>query len=238
MTPSAHRLGPRSRRTTARTGRRMPASRRAVMSQITVSTPKATIQYAPDHLTAVVRPSSTPAPNRHHRAPSAMPAQLVGDRSVADRGRQPGPHLVPVGDHAGEGAEHEHRLEDVQQGGPGLDVADAVADQQHAGDAAEQGGPGHPADHPDDQQDADDAGHRGRQPPAGRGVAEQPLADGDQLLAERRVHDDAEALVVLDAAVAQDLLRPGSRSTSRRTAACRRPCCCPGRPIGRPRRSR
>ena len=54
----------------------MPASRRAVMSQITVSTPKATIQYAPDHFTAVVRPSSTPAPNRHQRAPSAMPGPV------------------------------------------------------------------------------------------------------------------------------------------------------------------
>ena len=69
--------GTRSRRTTARTGRRIPASRRAVMSQITVSRPKATIQYAPDHFTAVVRPSSTPAPNRHQRAPSAIPARWV-----------------------------------------------------------------------------------------------------------------------------------------------------------------
>ena len=61
----------------------------------------------------------------------------------------------------------------------------------------------------DHQQHQDDAAHRAGEPPAQPVVAEQRLADRDQLLADRRMHHQPVAGVVLDAVVVQHL--PGLR---------------------------
>ena len=75
--------------------------------------------------------------------------------------------------------------------------------------AAEQRRPGEPAGDADHQQHGHRPGQRRRGAPAPAVVAEQPLADRDELLAQRGVHDQLVAGVVLDAAVAQHL--PGLR---------------------------
>ena len=82
---------------------------------------------------------------------------------------------------------------------------------------------------PDHEQHGHRAGQRGRGAPAPAVVAEQPLADRDELLAQRRVHDELVAGVVLDAAVAQHLPGLRRRSASRRRPGCRRPWAGPAR---------
>jgi hypothetical protein len=116
-------------------------------------------------------------------------------------------HQVPVAQQTRERGEHEQRREDVQHAHPGLQVAHTVTDQQDAGDRAEQCRAGQPPRDPDDQQDHDRAGGRGREAPADAVVAEQPFADRDEVLAHRRVHGQFVAGVVLEAAVAQHLPR-------------------------------
>ena len=54
-------------------GRGTRYCRRAAMSNASVITPKNTTKYSPDHFVAQANPSSTPAPNRHHRTPSRGP---------------------------------------------------------------------------------------------------------------------------------------------------------------------
>ena len=46
----------------------------------TLITPKNSTKYSPDHLVAQARPSSTPAPNRHHRTPSRGPQRVSATR--------------------------------------------------------------------------------------------------------------------------------------------------------------
>ena len=43
------------------------------MSNASVITPKNATKYSPDHFVAQANPSSTPAPNRHHRTPILGP---------------------------------------------------------------------------------------------------------------------------------------------------------------------
>ena len=148
------------------------------------------------------------------------PGCLV-DAAVQQRVVHPCPHLVAVDDQCAEGRHDEEDLEAVQQGGARRHERDPVGDQQQPGDSADQRraadpshGPGHQGDHHHAQQ-------RAGEPPAEAVVAEDRLADRDQLLAEpadgppdrnrgcpRRLNCAASA-------------RPAARSASRRRSAFR-----------------
>ena len=59
---------------------RMPAMRRALRSQKTVSRPKPARKNRADHLVPTARPRQTPAARRHHRMPSQGPASELERR--------------------------------------------------------------------------------------------------------------------------------------------------------------
>ena len=124
-----------------------------------------------------------PAPGRTGRRRSGRPRplQVVG---------QPVAEPVPVGGQAGDRRDQEERQEDVEQGDPRHHEGQPVEGQQQPGEAADQGRPGHPADQPDGDQDQQRAEDQRREPPAERVHPEHLLADGDQPLADRRVHDE------------------------------------------------
>src|SRR6476661_1625577 len=73
ITTSVYNDGPRSRRTAPSHGLGTRYCLRALMSNASVIRPKNTMKYSPDHFVAQANPSSTPAPNRHHRTPSRGP---------------------------------------------------------------------------------------------------------------------------------------------------------------------
>jgi hypothetical protein len=127
--------------------------------------------------------------------------------ALGDDASHPGPYVVAVAQQRGERGDHEHRRERVEHPYPRLDEGHPVADEQDAGDAAEQRGAGEPARGTDDQQHGQGAGQRCRDAPAEPVVSEDHLADGDELLAQRRMDDEFVARVVLHAAVAQHLPR-------------------------------
>ena len=161
----------------------------------------------PDHFTAQPEPEQHPGgqPPPAHAHPRAE--RRVPDPAFGDDAGHAGADVVAVADERGERGDHEQRGEDVEHAHAALDVRQPVADQQHARDRAQQRGAGEPAADPDDEHDAQHARQRRREPPADGVVAEQRLADRDELLAQRRVDHELEAGVVLDAAVAQHLPR-------------------------------
>src|SRR5688572_27454648 len=69
----AYNDGPRSRRNAPIHGLGTRYCLRAAMSNARVITPKNATKYSPDHFVAQANPSSTPAPNRHHRTPILGP---------------------------------------------------------------------------------------------------------------------------------------------------------------------
>ena len=89
------------------------------------------------------------------------------------------------------------------------DELEAVERHQQAGQAADDGAAEHPARGPGDDQHRERAEERGREAPAERGiavgvsgavdVAEHPLADGHQPLAERGVDGEARTDAVIAA---------------------------------------
>ena len=117
--------------------------------------------------------------------------------------------LVPVHHQRTERRYHEHGHEVVKQCGPGGDEADSVADREHARDSADQRRTTDPPDDTNHQRHQDDAEHCTAQSPAQAGVAEHRLAECNQLFADRRMHHQAEAGIVLHAVVVQHL--PGLR---------------------------
>ena len=161
----------------------------------------------PDHFTAQPEPEQHPGgqPPPAHAHPRAE--RRIADPALGDDPGHAGADVVAVADERGEPGHHEQRREDVEHPHPALDVRQAVADQQHARDRAQQRGAGEAAPDPDDEHDAQHARQRRRDPPSDGVVAERGLAERDQLLAERRMDDQLEAGVVLDAAVAQHLPR-------------------------------
>ena len=118
-------------------------------------------------------------------------------------------NLIAVDDQRAERRDHEEREEAVEQRGPRRDEADAVADEQHPGDAADQCRAADPPHDPHHQRHQDHAEHRAGEPPAQAVVTEDRLAEGDQLLADRGMNDQAVAGVVFHPVVVQHL--PGLR---------------------------
>ena len=131
-------------------------------------------------------PRHTPAASRHGRQPSRGPSAPV---SVVEPGCQPLARPVAVDDQGAERRQHPEHQQGVEQRGAAVHVLQAVEREQQPGDAAEQRRAEQPAADARDHQDGERAGDGGREPPAERGHAEQPLAGGDDPLADRRVHD-------------------------------------------------
>lgn len=117
----------------------------------------------------------------------------------------PRANLVPVDDQRSEGRDHEEREEPVQQRGPRCHEAHSVADHQHSGDAADQSRPADAPDGPGHHHHQTHTQQRAGEPPPQAGVAEQGLADGDQLFADRRMDDQAEPRIVFDPVVVEGL---------------------------------
>ena len=117
-------------------------------------------------------------------------------------------HRVAVDHETGDGAEHEHLQEDVEQADPREREGEPVEGEQQAGQEAEQGRPRQPPGQSHEDDDRDGPGHRAREPPAQRVVAEQLLAGRDQPLAQWRVDDEGVAAVVLEAP-GEELVRLG-----------------------------
>ena len=109
----------------------------------------------------------------------------------------PGPHPVAVDHQAGHRADHEGLQEDVEQPDPADGEREPVQRHQQARDQPEQGGTGEPAGQPGQHDHRDGPGDQAGEPPAGAVVAEDPDAQGDQQLAQRRVDDEGVAAVVL-----------------------------------------
>ncbi len=137
------------------------------------------------------------------------PVRVVADPVLGDHQRHPGAHVVAVAEQREERGDHEQGGEHVEHAHPRLHVGQAVAGQQQPGQAAERRGPGEPPGRAHDQQHGQHPGQRRRDPPADTVVAERHLAERDQLLAQRGVHDLLVGGVVLDPAVAHHL--PGLR---------------------------
>ena len=149
----------------------------------------------------------TPPASRQGRGPSVG---TPSDRSTpsASKPASRDAHLVAVENQRAEAGDDEQLQEDVEQRDAGLHDREPVEGEQQAGDAAENVGPEHPAGDADQQQHADDPGQRRGETPADLVVAEDRRRPGDQPLAQRRVHDEHVAAVVL-VPVAQQLLRLG-----------------------------
>ena len=182
---------------------------RAATSNATVISPKNTTKYRPDHFVAQARPkqhagAEPPPPHPEARAP-----RRLGDPALEQRDVHALADLVAVDDQAAERGDDEHRQEAVQQCGARGDEADPVGDQQQTGDAADQRGPADATRDARHQQHEDHAADRTGESPAQAVVAEDRLADRDQLLADRWVHHQPVAGVVLDAVVVHHL--PGLR---------------------------
>ena len=141
--------------------------------------------------------------------PEAGPPRSVGDAALEQDVVHARTHLVAVDDQRAEGRHHEHHQEDVQKRRASRDEADAVGDEQQTGDAADQRGAGDSPDDPRHQHHQDDAADRAGESPAQPAVTEQRLAEGQQFLADGRVHHQAVSGVVLDTVVAKHL--PGLR---------------------------
>ncbi len=186
-----------------------PAARRAPRSQARTRAPKASdvpdaVPLAGDRgaqAQARGRPAASGSPAAGRAGP-ARPSR-AGSSGVG-RGGQPGPGPVPVDDQQAEGGQHPEHDEDVEDRGPAQHELQAVQRHQQPGDAAEQGRAGHPADDPGQHQDGQRADQRDREPPAERGQPEQPLADRDHHLAERRVRDQLALGAGQDVRAARD----------------------------------
>ena len=98
-------------------------------------------------------------------------------------------HLVPVDDQRAERSEHQERQETVEQRGACHHKADPIGDQQHSGDRADQRRTADATHDPDDQRHHQHAEDRAGETPPQPVVAEDGLADRDQLLADRRMDD-------------------------------------------------
>ena len=165
------------------------------------------VDARPLHRTAQPEQHAGREPPPAHAEPGAVGG--VVDPALGQHDGQAGADVVAVADQRGEGGEGEQGREDVEHAHARLDVGEPVADQEHARDGPEQRGAGEPAGDADDEQHHDRPGQRRRRAPAPAVVAEQELADRDQLLAQRRMDHQLVAGVVLDTAVAQHL--PGLR---------------------------
>ncbi len=221
ISTSAYSDGPTSRRNVPSHGRgtRYCAARGDVERH--VITPKNSTKYRPTTWFAQASPSSTPAPNRHHRTPEPRAPRRLADAALEQRDVHALAHLVAVDDQAAERGDDEQRQEPVEQRGARGDEADPVGDQQQPGDAADERGP---ADAPRDahhQQHQDDAAHRAGEPPAparcsrrsprrSRSAACRPAdaPPGRSRGCPRRRGCAASA-------------RPAARSASRRRSGCR-----------------
>ena len=113
--------------------------------------------------------------------------------------------LIAVDDQRAERGKHQERQESVEQRGARHHEADPVGNDQQPRDRADERRAADPPHDPHHQRHHDDSEHRAGEPPAQPGVAEQRLADRDQLLAHRRMHDQAVTGVVLDPVVVQHL---------------------------------
>ena len=133
----------------------------------------------------------------------------VVDPTVQPRNLHAHPDLVAIDHQRAEGPHHEHRHENVEQCGAAGHEADAVGDDEQTGDGADHGRAADPPDDAGHQHRQDHPEHGCAEPPAQAGVAAYRLAEGDQVLAQRGVHHQTEARVVLHSEVVQQL--PGLR---------------------------
>ena len=190
-------------------GRSTRYCRRAATSNASVITPKNTTKYSPDHFVAQANPSSTPAPNRHHRTPSRGPhgvsAMRPSSSATCNRSRTWSRSTISAPNAATTNTVRKPSSSAVRD----ATKLTPSAIEQQPGDPADQRRAAHPPRDPDHQHHQDDAAHRAGEPPAQPVVAEQRLADRDQLLADRRMHHQPVAGVVLHAVVVQYL--PGLR---------------------------
>ena len=116
---------------------------------------------------------------------------------------------VAVGRQAAHRGDDEEGREDVQQGRPGHHESQAVEGEQQPGQAADQRGLRDPADQPDGDEDQQRAEDQRGEPPAEGVHPEQRLAESDQPLADRRVHDERLGVQQADVGGAGDDLRVG-----------------------------
>ena len=123
------------------------------------------------------------------------PPPEVGQPAAYEVVGQPRPEPVPVGGQAGDRGHGEEGDEHVQQGGPRHDEGQPVDGEQQPGQAADQGRAGHPPDEPDQHEHQQRPEHQRGDAPAERVHAEQVLAERDQPLADRRVHDELRRLL-------------------------------------------
>ncbi len=110
-------------------------------------------------------------------------------RAGREGGGQPGAGLVAVDEQAAEGGQDEEHQHQVEQGGAAHHEVQAVHGQQQTGQAAEEGRAEEAAADAAEHQYGEGAEQGRHEPPAERFQAEEPLADADDVLADRRVDD-------------------------------------------------
>ena len=167
----------------------MPAIRRALRSQKTVSSPKPARKNSADHLVPTARPRQTPGgeapPADAQPGPGGQLEQAGGVRRrgrglPSEPGGEPAPAVVAVHQQGAERGKDPEHQEDVQQRGPGHHQVVAVHGQQDARHGAQ----GQRAEELLGDQGQQEDGQRacqGRTEPPAEGVvrAEKPHAGGD-----------------------------------------------------------
>ena len=209
----AERGQSRSGRSHRAIGRRTPADleRAAVPHQ--ASSANSTKNDSAVHFTAQARPSSTPAASRHGRGPSVgmPPARSAPSAISPPAGRASGPGRAR-GRRRRRARTNCRKMSRIAVRASTSDSPSSAISS--AGDAAEQVGPEHPARDAGDQDDGQAAERSpgNAAPAANATVSLSPnsadVLQRDQPLAQRRMHDEHVAAVVL-VAVAQQLLRLG-----------------------------
>lgn len=117
----------------------------------------------------------------------------VGAHEAVGVGRQRGREFLPgpvaVQDQTGEGGQHEEHQHTVEQRGPRHHEGQTVHGHQGARQAAEERGAEDTAAHPAHDQHRQRAQQCRHEPPAERVEPEHQLAEPDDVLADRRMHD-------------------------------------------------
>ena len=188
-----------------------PAARRAPQSHaMTRAASPSTYQIA-SHLEARASPMHTPAPIRHRVTKTRGAVNPPGDSSAAAASRA---RVRSRSTTRQPNAASTQNIRKMSSSAVRLITNSSPSSaSSRPGHAAEQGRPGHPPGDPGQQQDGQRPDQRGGEPPAERVQPERPLAERDEQLAQRRVHDEF-------AAVGEICDRRG------RAARCARRCSC------------
>ncbi len=148
------------------------------------------------------RPAGTDVPQHRHDAERGQDVEAVPLRSEGQAQHQPGPpapgapaetegvaDVLVRADPAVGARDHEEHQHAVEQRGPAHHEVQAVDRHQRARQTAEERRAEHPAADPAQQQDGEGPQQRRHEPPAERVEPEHQLAEADDVLADRRVHD-------------------------------------------------